>query len=65
MFITKPGTVTVNEGDILIHGFSFDGEGESCGYYKTAIAACEWAKAEIDRELEKMLVDITPEQRNK
>jgi hypothetical protein len=51
MKVTKPGTVEVSEGKIAIDSFDFESDGEG-SYYEAAKAACEWAKDEMDRQLE-------------
>jgi hypothetical protein len=59
MKVTKPGTVEVSEGKIVINRFDFESDGKG-SYYEAAKAACEWAKAEMDRQLEELFEPEPP-----
>lgn len=56
MIVTKPGTVEVSEDNVVIKNFDLEteeGELGACSY-KAALAACEWAKAEMDKTLKEL-----------
>lgn len=62
MKVTKPGTVEVSEDKVVINNFDFeteDGDLEA-SYYKAALAACEWAKAEMDKSLKELFESDQP-----
>ena len=66
MKVTKPGKLEVSEGKIEIDSFDFETEEGDVqfSYYKAALAACEWAKAEMDKQLVKLFEAENPKDKS-